>query len=147
MKIASVIGASILELWMAIPLGFALRLHPVVIAIASAFGSIIAAAVVIFLAKSLRNWLMKRMERKNKKQGRMGRIWEKYGVIGLGLASPLLTGAPLGAAIGVSFGAKPVTLFIWMVIGIVVWSGILTNGNLDTKLLGHGSAYNLQVEG
>ncbi|MCI1694226.1 small multi-drug export protein [Aneurinibacillus aneurinilyticus] len=126
MKIASVIGASILELWMAIPLGFALRLHPVVIAIASAFGSIIAAAVVIFLAKSLRNWLMKRMERKNKKQGRMGRIWEKYGVIGLGLASPLLTGAPLGAAIGVSFGAKPVTLFIWMVIGIVVWSGILT---------------------
>ncbi|KIV57648.1 small multi-drug export protein [Aneurinibacillus migulanus] len=126
MKIASVIGASILELWMAIPVGFALGLHPVIIAVASALGSIIAAVVVIFLAKSLRNWLMKRMERKNKRQGRMGKIWQKYGVIGLGLASPLLTGAPLGAAIGVSFGAKPVTLFIWMVIGIIVWSGILT---------------------
>lgn len=126
MKIASVIGASIIELWAAIPVGFVLRLHPTIIAIASAVGSIIAAAIVIFLGKSLRNWLAKRMKKKNGRQGRMTRIWEKYGVIGLGLASPLLTGAPLGAAIGISAGAHPVKLFIWMTIGIIVWSIILT---------------------
>ncbi|GEN34701.1 MULTISPECIES: small multi-drug export protein [Aneurinibacillus] len=126
MKIISVIGTSVLELWAAIPLGFALRLHPVTIGVASAVGSIIAAAIVIFLGKSLRSWLVRRMERKNKKQGRMARIWQKYGVIGLGLASPLLTGAPLGAAIGVSAGADSVKLFIWMSIGIVLWSIILT---------------------
>ncbi|MFT9846918.1 small multi-drug export protein [Aneurinibacillus sp. REN35] len=126
MKIASVIGASIIELWAAIPVGFALRLHPTIIAIASAVGSILAAAIVIFLGKSLRNWLTKRMKKKNGRQGRMARIWEKYGVIGLGLASPLLTGAPLGAAIGISAGAHPVKLFIWMTIGIIIWSIILT---------------------
>lgn len=56
----------------------------------------------------------------------MGRIWEKYGVIGLGLASPLLTGAPLGAAIGISLGAPTGKLMWWMSIGIVIWSVILT---------------------
>ncbi|MBN6189052.1 small multi-drug export protein [Aneurinibacillus sp. BA2021] len=126
LKVASVIGASLIELWAAIPVGFALNLHPTVIAIASAIGSILAAAAVIFLGKSLRRWLTKRMKKKNGRQGRMARIWEKYGVIGLGLASPLLTGAPLGAAIGISAGANPVKLFVWMTIGIIVWSIILT---------------------
>lgn len=56
----------------------------------------------------------------------MARIWEKYGVIGLGFASPLLTGAPLGAAIGISLGAPTGKLLWWMAIGIVFWSVILT---------------------
>jgi uncharacterized membrane protein len=126
LKWVAVLGTSVLELWAAIPLGFALRLHPVTICLLSAAGSIISAAVVIFLGGALRSWLLKRLQKKNKRQTRMARIWEKYGVIGLGLTSPLLTGAPLGAAIGISFGADSRKLLLWMTIGIVVWSVILT---------------------
>jgi membrane protein YqaA with SNARE-associated domain len=126
LKWGSVLGTSVLELWAAIPLGFALDLHPIMIALLSAIGSIISAAIVILFGKSLRSWLMKRWERKEKKQGRLSRIWNQYGVIGLGLVSPLLTGAPLGAAIGLSFGARPGKLLIWMTVGIIVWSIILT---------------------
>jgi hypothetical protein len=57
---------------------------------------------------------------------RMTRIWNKYGIPGLGVLSPLITGSPLGAAIGISFGADPRKLIIWMTIGIVFWSAILT---------------------
>ncbi|MGG0935137.1 small multi-drug export protein [Brevibacillus centrosporus] len=115
-----------LELWAAIPLGFALQLPAVVTGILSAIGAIASAGIVIFLGGSLRSWLIKRFEKKGKRQGRMVRIWDKYGVIGLGLASPLITGAPLGAAIGISLGAPTGKLMWWMSVGIVIWSVILT---------------------
>ena len=42
------------------------------------------------------------------------------------MLSPLITGAPLGAAIGISLGASSRRLIVWMSIGIVIWTGILT---------------------
>ncbi|MED1722300.1 small multi-drug export protein [Brevibacillus parabrevis] len=125
-KCGTVALTSMLELWGAIPVGFLLQLPPFLTGLFSAIGAIASAGIVIFLGGSLRSWLMKRVEKKGKNQGRMGRIWEKYGVIGLGLASPLLTGAPLGAAIGISLGAPVGKLMWWMSIGIVLWSIILT---------------------
>lgn len=104
----------------------AAQLPPLLTGIFSALGAIASAGIVIYLGGSLRSWLMKRVEKKAGRQSRMGRIWEKYGVIGLGLASPLLTGAPLGAAIGISLGAPTGKLMWWMSIGIVIWSVILT---------------------
>lgn len=125
-KWGSVVVAGMLELWAAIPLGFALQLSPFVTGVLSALGAIVSAAVFIFVGGSLRNWVVKRMKNKGKRHGRMARIWDKYGVIGLGLASPLLTGAPLGAAIGISLGAPTGKLMWWMTVGIIVWSAILT---------------------
>lgn len=125
-KWATVFGTSMLELWAAIPIGFVLQLSPVETAILSAAGAIVSGAIVIYLGGSLREWLLKRIEKKESRKGRMARIWEKYGVIGLGFLSPLLTGAPLGAAIGISLGAPTGKLMFWMAVGIVVWSVILT---------------------
>jgi len=42
------------------------------------------------------------------------------------MVSPLITGAPLGAAIGISLGASPGRLIFWMSIGIVFWTILLT---------------------
>ncbi|MDF2963399.1 MAG: small multi-drug export protein [Paenibacillus sp.] len=123
----TVFGTAVLELWMAIPLGFTLQLPPVITGILSAAGSIAAAAVIIFFGKSLRNWLVQRFQRKNeRKETAMSRIWKRYGIIGLSFLSPLITGAPLGAAIGVSFGAEPRKLMLWMTLGILFWSAVLT---------------------
>ncbi|NHN30396.1 small multi-drug export protein [Paenibacillus agricola] len=124
---ASVLGSGVLELWVAIPLGFTLQLHPVTTAILSALGSLLSAVIIIFFGSSLRNWLIQRFQRKNGgKDSRMSRIWNRYGIIGLGFLSPLLTGAPLGAAIGISFNAEPRKLLLWMAVGIIFWSCVLT---------------------
>ncbi|OPH62083.1 small multi-drug export protein [Paenibacillus ferrarius] len=124
---ASVLGTGILELWAAIPLGFTLKLHPLLTGILSAAGSMLSSIIVIFFGASIRNWLVRRMQKKSGgRSSRMSRIWDKYGIPGIGFLSPLLTGAPLGAAIGISFGADPRKLFIWMTIGIVFWSAVLT---------------------
>lgn len=125
-KFITVIGIGILELWAAIPAGTALKLHPLLIGIASALGAIIGAVIIIFFGDRLRMWLLKKKEKGEKNKGRIYKIWEKYGVIGLGMLSPLITGAPLGAAIGISLGASPRRLIIWMSIGIVIWTIILT---------------------
>lgn len=126
MKWITVGGTSVLELWAAIPLGFAFGLHPVSTGVMSALGSIISAYLVIQVGGPLRRWMIRRWEHKNKRQSKMGSIWNQYGVVGLGMISPLITGAPLGAVIGLSFGAAPGRLLLWMTIGIIFWTIILT---------------------
>ena len=64
------------------------------------------------------------------KHGKIYDIWEKYGVVGLGLLSPLLFGAPLGAALGIGLGASKNRLLLWMTVGIIIWSLILTSAGL-----------------
>ncbi|MDF2668036.1 MAG: small multi-drug export protein [Paenibacillus sp.] len=126
LKWLTVAGTSVLELWAAIPLGFALGLHPLLTGLLSALGSIISAYLVIQVGGPLRRWMLRRWERKNKQSGKMSTIWNKYGVVGLGFISPLITGAPLGAVIGISFGAAPGRLLLWMTVGILFWSFVLT---------------------
>ncbi|UTB33591.1 MAG: small multi-drug export protein [Methanobacterium sp. ERen5] len=119
--------ASVLELWLSIPLGLVLKLNPILIIVAAAAGSIVSAFLVVTLGEGVRKWFIKwRYGSGSIEHGRIYNIWNKYGIIGLGLLSPLLFGAPLGAAIGVGLGASKNRLLLWMSIGIVIWSVVLT---------------------
>ena len=123
-----VFGTGILELWAAIPLGLAFSLNPVIIGVTSASGAIVAAFLVTAVGDSIREKVIKWRygENKDLKDSRYYTIWNKYGIVGLGLISPLLFGAPVGAALGVALGSSKKPLLIWMSIGIVIWSAILT---------------------
>jgi hypothetical protein len=104
LKILFVIGLGIIELWAAIPAGLALNVHPIITGLASGLGSILGAFLVIMIGDRFRNWLLSKKATAKKEKGLIYKIWDKYGVIGLGLLSPLITGALFGAAIGVSLG-------------------------------------------
>jgi hypothetical protein len=119
--------ASVAELWLSIPLGFVLKLNPILIIVAAAAGSIVSAFLVVTLGEGVRKWFIKwRYGSRSIEHGRIYDIWRKYGIIGLGLVSPLLFGAPLGAAIGVGLGAPKNRLLLWMSVGIIIWSIMLT---------------------
>lgn len=124
----TVLGLGALELWAAIPAGLALRLSAVVTGITATVGAILGVLVVLFLGERVRRKLMQRQNGKDEKgpHGYIYRIWHRYGVIGLGLLAPLLTGAPLGTALGLTLGAPPGRLFLWVSLGIVLWSTVLT---------------------
>lgn len=128
MKLLTVFGLGALELWAAIPMGLALKLHPVVIGIASAIGAILGAVVITLLGKHARTWLVRRYGGKDetRQHGYISKIWHRYGVIGLGLLAPLLTGAPLAVVLGLTLGAPPYRLLLWVCLGIVLWSILLT---------------------
>ncbi len=125
-KFITVTGLGIVELWAAIPAGTALNLHPLQNGLAAGLGAFIGVLLVIIIGDGLRNWLLKKKDKPHKNEGQIYRIWEKYGVIGLGILSPLITGVLFGAAIGISLGAPPKKLLFWMSIGITIWTIVLT---------------------
>jgi len=127
-----VFGLGILELWIAVPAGLFLKLNPIIIFTASAIGGIMATLIVSTVGENIRNWFLKWRYGENRevKSGRIYDIWNKYGIIGLGLLSPLLFGAPLGAALGIALGASKERLVFWMSVGIVMWSAGLTLAGL-----------------
>lgn len=102
-QILIVFLSSILELWVGIPIGLAMKLNPILIIISSSLGSILAAIFVAYFGESIRNWIIKKRSKdKEIKKGRFYDIWNKYGITGLGLLSPFLFGAPVGAALGIA---------------------------------------------
>lgn len=105
-KLLTVFALSAIELWATIPAGLALQLHPLIVGITAATGAMLGALAVILLGERVRTWLMQRHGSKEEQgqPGLISRIWHRYGVIGLGLLAPLLIGAPLGAAVGLSLG-------------------------------------------
>ncbi|HTX61939.1 MAG TPA: small multi-drug export protein [Methanobacterium sp.] len=120
--------AGLLELWLAIPLGFLLKLPPFITAVVSALGSISAVVIVALAGDKLRSRFLKWHYGTDEglKKSRMHQIWNQYGVIGLGLLSPLLFGAPLGTALGIVLSAEKNKLLFWMAVGIIIWSAGLT---------------------
>lgn len=127
LKLLAVLGLGALELWAAIPAGWALQLHPLVTGIVAAIGAILGVLVVLTLGEGVRTWLLRRHGRGGGgRHGRIYGIWLRYGVIGLGLLAPVLVGAPLGAALGLALGVPAGRLLLWMSLGIALWSGVLT---------------------
>jgi hypothetical protein len=107
-KLLTVLGLGALELWAAIPAGLALKLSAVATGVAAAVGAILGALVVLFVGGRVRSWLTRHHSGKDEKRphGRIYKIWQRHGVIGLGLLAPLLTGAPLGVVLGLTLGVE-----------------------------------------
>ncbi len=126
LKILTVVGLGAVELWAAIPAGFALGLHPIATAASAATGAIIAVLVVVALGERAQEWLARRHEPSDGGRRRLRDLWRRHGAAGLGLAAPLLVGAPLGTVLGLLLGAPPRSLLVWMTLGASIWSAILT---------------------
>ena len=127
-SILTVFAAGLAELWFAIPLGLILNLPPLITAVISALGSIVAAVIVAFAGSNLRSRFLKWRYGTDAdlKKSRIYKVWNKYGPIGLGLLSPLLFGAPMGTALGIVLGGDRNRLLLWMAAGIIIWSVGLT---------------------
>lgn len=147
-KVASTFVLAFFSFWAAIPAGLALGLAPLaVIAITTlsyASGVALVALVGGRVRGGVRNWIVSRFNRgamiqagggggsDDGKAGgnyqRFRRIWERFGVVGLGLAAPMTLGAQIGAALGIALEAKPRRLFVAMTLGALAWSIVLTLG-------------------
>ena len=58
--------------------------------------------------------------------GRLRRVWDRYGVVGLGLLAPMTVGSHTGALLGLALKARPRALLIWMTLGALVWSALIS---------------------
>jgi hypothetical protein len=128
LKLLSVFAFGMIGLWEGVPAGFVLKLHPVVIGVASGAGSLSATLLVALLGERLRARLLRRRgpAAEAPRERLIDRVWRRYGIIGLGLLAPVLTGAPIGVALGLLLRAPAPRLLFWSTLGIALWAIALT---------------------
>jgi membrane protein YqaA with SNARE-associated domain len=124
-KILTVAGLATFEIYAAIPAGFAMSLPSWVIALASIVGGIVGALAATFLGERVKAWVARYRKPKPPKPipakpSLAHRIWDKYGIIGLGIIGTSLIGAPLSIAAGVGLNVPLQRLLFWCCIGIVL---------------------------
>jgi|SRR5688572_20402988 len=121
LKVITVAGLASFEIYAAIPAGFAFGLSPWVIFSASVTGGLIGVFVAAFLGDAIR-----RVFNRNKKPAEpkpatslIYRIWNKYGIIGLGFLGTMTVGAPVSLAVGIGFKAPLKKLITWCCVGVI----------------------------
>ena len=67
-----------------------------------------------------------RSRRLARRRERIERVWKRYGIPGVALQAPLLTGPLLATVLALGLGAPPRPLLVWMIASIVFWGAALT---------------------
>src|SRR5215203_667826 len=121
LKIATVVALASFEIYAAIPAGFAFGLSAWIIFFASITGGLAGVFVAAFLGDKIRAFIAKYKKKKEEKPktGIVYRIWNKYGIIGLGLLGTISVGAPVSIAVGVGFNAPLRKLITWCCVGVI----------------------------
>jgi len=139
-KILTVAGLATFEIYAAIPAGFAFGLSPFVVFIASLIGGLIGVFVAAYLGDKIKafvkNLRKNKVEKIKKEPGFVLKIWEKYGVIGLGLLGTMTVGAPISIGIGVGFNVPTNKMVFWCSLGVLLRCAIFTAlGHYSMQLL------------
>ncbi len=122
LKILTVLGLATFEIYAAIPAGFAFGLGPWTIFLASVSGGLIGVFVAAFLGDKIRALFHKKKPSKEaaeKKHPVILRLWNKYGIFGLGFLGTVSVGAPISLAIGIGLNANIKKLATWCCVGVI----------------------------
>jgi membrane protein YqaA with SNARE-associated domain len=121
LKILTVAALASFEIYAAIPAGFAFGLSAWLIFVASVTGGLAGVFIAAFLGDRIRRFFSKNKSPKEVKPptGLVYRIWNKYGIIGLGFLGTITVGAPVSLAVGIGFKAPLHKLITWCCIGVI----------------------------
>jgi membrane protein YqaA with SNARE-associated domain len=122
LKLLTVAGLATFEIYAAIPAGFAFGMSPWTIFFASVTGGLAGVFVAAFLGDKIRAFFHKKKPAKDitqQKHPMVHRLWNKYGIIGLGFLGTLSVGAPISIAAGVGLNANINKLITWCCIGVL----------------------------
>jgi len=138
-KILTVMGLATFEVYAAIPAGFAFELPSFIIFLASTVGGLVGVFVAAYLGNQIKNIIKKYKKTKTQEKPRSGfiiNIWNKYGVVGLGLIGTMTVGAPISIGVGVGFNVPVNKMVIWCSIGVILRCLIFTSlGHYGLKML------------
>lgn len=125
LELLSTAAAGALDLWVGIPVGFALGLPAVLVWMAAVSGNLAMVALAFIAGGWLRRWVY-RNRWLSKRRERVEHAWKRYGVFGVALQAPVLTGTPTAVVVAIALGAPLRLLLPWMVASVLVWGAVLT---------------------
>lgn len=125
-----------IELLLVVPAGLAWGLPPVPLAIVVIAGNVSSLVPVIWLHERYRRWRYARARKRvaerrgqprpdrprTRRGARAQRLWNRYGLPGLALLAPLVTGVHLAAAIALLAGANRKLVLLWLIGSIILWT-------------------------
>jgi hypothetical protein len=128
LQISAIYVAGITGLYKGIPVGLALNAHPVLIAGFTALGCNTTVLFLFFAGEPVRNWIISKIgkDKLEKRKGKFTRIMDRYGTIGLGLIVSGILGPITSVLIGLAIVPDTRRLLVFLLIGMVIWSIILT---------------------
>jgi len=127
-RIFTIYLVGITGIWKAIPVGIALKSHPVEIATFTALGSITTVYILYYFGERVKRWVMKRWskEKLESRKGKFTKIMDKYGIIGVGIISPGPFGPITSIIVGLLIVKQTSRLMPYLVTGIIFWSFLIT---------------------
>ena len=112
------------EIYVAIGTGMAFNLSSNVLFFTTVTGGVIGVFVAAFLGNKIRSFILKYKKPKPAKAGNKDKmilkLWEKYGVVGVGFLGTFIVGAPISIGIGYGFGIQPKKLVNWCLLAVVL---------------------------
>jgi len=118
----------VIGIWKSIPVGFILDLHPILVCTMTILGASLGVFTIYLIGSKVKQRIFLSLQGKstNKKQQKINKIFNRYGVPGLGMLATLVVGPALTMVLGLTIVKNDKTLLLWTNIGIVVWSVLLT---------------------
>lgn len=119
----------LIEPFVVIPVAIGLGLDPIATGLAAFGGSVAAVAAIVLFHERVAIWWARRRrsggggdDDSSGRYDRARRLWDRYGVVGLSLAGPLLAGLHLSALVGAAVGRDTRVLLGWLTFGLGVWT-------------------------
>jgi len=127
-RILTIYLVGITGIWKAIPVGIALKSHPIEIATFTSLGSITTVFILYYFGDKVKGWVTKKwsQEKLESRKGRFTKIMDKYGIIGIGVICPGPFGPITSIIVGLLVVKQTSRLMPYLVIGIIIWSFALT---------------------
>lgn len=117
------------EILLVIPIGVALGLDPLLVAVVAFAGNALPIYGIVLGYERLSAWLEGRRDSASdhsNRRARARRIWNAYGMPGLALLAPIVTGIHLATILALGFGARGRSTLLWMTASIGVWTVVIT---------------------
>jgi putative flippase GtrA len=105
--------------------GVAFGLPFILIGATTILGNLVALALALLAGERLQRWIYRRPGLA-KRRKRVEQIWNRYGVLGVALLAPIITGAVLATVLALALGAPPRPLLRWMALSTALRGVALT---------------------
>ncbi|ELY44672.1 small multi-drug export protein [Natronorubrum sulfidifaciens] len=126
----------IVEILVVVPVAIGLGLDPVVTGVAAFAGNVGSVYVLVAAHQRLSRWWRGRrggadtVESTGERYARARGLWDRYGLAGLSIGGPVLTGVHIAALVALLAGSPTRAVAGWMTVGIGLWTVVLVAGSV-----------------
>lgn len=129
------------EILLVIPPAIALGLDPIAVGVLAFLGNTLPIYAIVGFYGRISAWREDRSGQgsgtESKRYRRARRVWDRYGIVGLSLAAPIVTGVHLAAVIALGLRTPGRLVAAWMTFAIALWTVVLVVGSVvGVSLLG-----------